>query len=387
MKYYRIQENSRFIGRKPGWSRLAQIHSQNVSSIIVIHGRRRVGKTELIEQFFRKENVLKFEGLQFRTKPQSPKKQQQRQIEECLRLLGQYTSLENIYKNVVCKNWSEFFELLSPHVSHKPTVLYFEELQWLSAFDEEFLARLKPFWDNSWRHNNGLRVVFSGSSPSFLVRQFMSDKALYNRSTQIIGLGPFSLNEIDLFLGKAGFKEKIIAACCVEGIPEYLKQISKQHSILDSLYRESFSKYGFLLEEFSKIFVSSFSDHSHYKDTIKFRCAERFMSRNELVAKLSPNSTLGGNFSKMLEDLEACGFIESYSPLHLSEGRNLTRYCIRDEYLNFYQNFIRPIEKEIRNGAFEKNHKLALNITNLIPSWAFLLNVGAAITIDLLRKF
>jgi AAA+ ATPase superfamily predicted ATPase len=86
MKYYMVRENPHFIGRETYWSRLQQIDAQEAAAVIVVYGRRRVVKTELIEQFFRKGPILKFEGLQ----PQRSKikkddtAEKRRQIEECL---------------------------------------------------------------------------------------------------------------------------------------------------------------------------------------------------------------------------------------------------------------------------------------------------------------
>jgi hypothetical protein len=70
-------------------------------------------------------------------------------------------------------------------------VLYFEELQWLANYRDDFLSEFKPFWDDTLRHNRKLRVIISGSAPAFIVSQFLSNSAMYNRSNHMIKLEPF----------------------------------------------------------------------------------------------------------------------------------------------------------------------------------------------------
>jgi len=154
------------VGRTYWWKRLQEINKKKEATVIVIYGRRRVGKTELIEQFFLNQNVLKFEGLQpDRKSKTNAKKERNRQITECLRRLGNYAEKEQEYRYIKLDRWSEFFEILTQYVEKNNVILYFEEIQWLSNYQDEFLAELKPFWDDIFRKNKKLRLIFS--TPSF----------------------------------------------------------------------------------------------------------------------------------------------------------------------------------------------------------------------------
>ena len=99
MKYYKTTKNAEFVGRNYWLQRLERIDNKNEASVIVIYGRRRVGKTELIEQFFHGRNIFKFEGIQPNRKVRAnSKKEQKKQISECIRRLGKYVQKEHEYK-------------------------------------------------------------------------------------------------------------------------------------------------------------------------------------------------------------------------------------------------------------------------------------------------
>jgi AAA+ ATPase superfamily predicted ATPase len=98
--FFKTPENSSFVGRKTEWRRLQAIHQQKSASIIVVHGRRRVGKTEFIEQFFRQADVLKFEGLEFAPPKRGvSKKAVTLQITRCVQRLGVYFEQEELFEN------------------------------------------------------------------------------------------------------------------------------------------------------------------------------------------------------------------------------------------------------------------------------------------------
>src|SRR5579863_5657109 len=125
MKYYSVSENPGFVGRQEYWRRLQQIDAEHDAAVIVVYGRRRVGKTELIEQFFRSRPLLKFEGLQperTRIRKNDPA-EKRRQIEECLVRLDRYSESSKHYRRMKLERWSDFFEVLLPYVHKAPVVL------------------------------------------------------------------------------------------------------------------------------------------------------------------------------------------------------------------------------------------------------------------------
>lgn len=335
---YIVHRNRNFVNRSRELDILTEVHKRKASALIVVSGRRRIGKTELIEQFFIGSPILKFEGIQ----PESSRKRSYEaevmyQIANCCHRLAKYLN-QPAFAKLALKSWTEFFELLVPYVKTGVVILYFEEIQWLASYSDKFTAELKPFWDDVFRHNESLRIVFSGSAPSFIARQFLRESALYNRSTTHIFLDEFSLSHTREYLVPISAKETLVAQLLIGGIPEYLKTLKGRRSVLQVICKESFSKDGFFFLEHDKIFVSSLAANKHYKNIIEMLAKKSYLTREEILKSLKITST--GSISAVLQDLEDCGFIASYSPLENASATRLTRYCLKDAYLQFYYRFV-----------------------------------------------
>jgi len=349
IKTKQVIENKNFIGRAYERSLLTQIASKIKSAIIAVYGRRRVGKTELLEQSYRSRNLLKFEGLEG--------KNQQAQREHVLYELAKYTQ-DPMLGKLKLTTWIDVFELIARHVKTGVWTVYFEEVQWLANYSGEFASELKYVWDNSFRYNPNLLLILCGSSPSFMIHEVIRSKALYNRSMYEIPLREFTLIESTGFFPKHAQKEIMDAYLVLGGIPEYLQKVNNESSIFLGICSQAFVPGGFLLTEHIKIFVSSFASNNFYQLIIEFLSKRRFATRNEITTYLKAKS--GGTLTDVLNDLELCGFIEKYIPYNSRQETTLIRYCIRDAYLNFYFSFIKPIQKFIENGDYLKQPSSAI---------------------------
>jgi len=379
MRYYAVRENPHFVGREFYWRQLQEIDRLDEASVIVVYGRRRVGKTELLEQFFRKKPILKFEGLQpdrRRIRRNSPH-EKRRQMAECLARLDEYAQSRGPhYSNMNVRRWSDFFRLLLPFVEQNEVILYFEELQWLANYRDEFLSEFKPFWDDTLRHNRKLRVIVSGSAPAFIVNQFISTSAMYGRSNHMLKLEPFDLREIDEFLRK-GKRETLLAAIAVGGIPEYLKQLKNAPSVYTGLCGKSFVPEAFFRREKDRIFVSSLSTDRAYEDILDYLAQRGHAAREEIYRAIDAGhrKKAGGSFSTALDHLVEVDFVEQYAPLTVADpehARNV-RYAIADEYLQLYYRLIRKKARAIDAGKFIANPADALPLAdfNKLMGYAF----------------
>lgn len=346
-----IKKMDQFIGRAAEKEKLTSIGDQTQPSIIIVYGRRRVGKTELLEQAFANRNILKFEGLY--------KKSQEEQKAHVLWQLSIYLQ-DPLIARLQLSSWIEIFKLIYDKVPDGLWTIYFEEVQWLASYSEGFISELKFSWDNYFRHRKGWVIILCGSAPSFIINHIIFSQSLYNRSQHELHLREFRLSEIMQFMQPCSQREVMDAYLTVGGIPEYLKWCKTKSSVFLSICNNSFLPEGFFAREYEKIFISSLSDNKHYKTIIEFLAGVRFASREDILKHLQISS--GGALSEILHDMELCGFIERYAPYHLQKNSSLARYCIADHYIQFYYKFIHHLEKEIRSGKFQENPLSAIKI-------------------------
>lgn len=348
----KIGKMATFVGRRIEWKRLSALGlACGEPVILIVYGRRRIGKTELLEQVFAERHILKFEGIRG--------KSQQEQKAHVLWQLSVYVQ-DSLLAKLRLDTWVEVFKLIYDRIPEGKWTIYFEEVQWLADYKDEFISELKFAWDNWFRHREGWMVILCGSSPSFIINQVILSKSLYNRSQHELHLKEFTLNETQEFLGHHSQREVMDAYLTVGGIPEYLKWCKTSSSIFISICNNAFTPDSFFSREYERIFVSSLAENKHYKTIIQFLANVRFATREELLKHLKISST--GTLSDILKDMELCGFIEKYTPYNLSDNSKLSRYCISDHYLQFYYKFIKPIDSEIQRGFFQENPALAIKV-------------------------
>ena len=357
MKPKIIPKNQRFIGREDKLGRFKAAEDEEEAAVIIVYGRRRIGKTELIEQHFRTRNLLKFEGIQPDPKL-SHAAVREYEIGLVLSQLAEYAEAPH-FARLKFERWKEIFDLLASLIATGSWTLYFEEVQWLANYHPEFFAELKSVWDNQLRHNKDLIIVLCGSSPSFISGQLIASQAFYSRTNEEILLRELSLQETRSFLGEhRSLYEVLLGYLTVGGVPGYLKYLAKESSVLLSLCKHSFLPNAYFLRDAKRVFVSSLRTNSHFEATIHYLSKKKYATREEIARNLKIKA--GGSLTELLNELEACAFIERYTPVHLSENSTVVRYCISDNYLQFYYKFIAPLRKDIEQGAFQEHPTAAL---------------------------
>ena len=327
------------IGRDSEKEVLNRIYASKEAEFLALYGRRRVGKTHLIREYFSRKQGLYFELVGKKGGSQK----------EHLQLFTQ--SLMEAFpfsvEVAVPNSWHKALTWLTDQIEQRskkePVVLFFDELPWLSGRKSGFLAAIDHFWNTKWSRLPNIRLIVCGSAASWMLRHIVNAKGgLHNRITASIQLDPLNLQETECFLKSRGCRfsrEQILSLfMVVGGIPHYLKQIDKGKSVVQNISRLCFQKGGLLRDEFKRLFSSLF-DHSEQHEMLIRTLAK---SRSGLSRKVLPVPS-GGTLSKRLEELEASGFIQSFIPYGKSSRDRF--YRLIDEYAIFYLRWIEPTLK------------------------------------------
>ena len=320
------------IGRLSEVNILNNCLNSSRSELIAVHGRRRVGKTYLIRNFYSKNFVFEFSGIH-----QEPMKKQ---------LKNFYLKLETLYPvTKIPKDWLEAFQLLEKYLEtlkgKRKKVVFLDEFPWLDTRKSGFLAAFDNFWNNYASKRNDLIVVVCGSAASYMIQNIIQSKGgLHNRITQQIHLAPFNLLETELMLKSNNVKlsryDILQLYMAIGGVPHYLEKILPGESVPQIIDRLCFQKNGFLRNEFKTIFASLFEHHENHERILRLLATVRKgFTRNEILAKIKLKS--GGTLSKTLTELEMSGFIDKYTTYKNAKD---ALYRLSDEYSLFYIRFI-----------------------------------------------
>lgn len=347
----------RFLGRRKEYQELDSIYKQPQSSILVLYGRRRIGKSYLIKHFASHFPNLCFEGLE-----EEPTKTQ---IGHFAKQLAAQIA-DPLLKRAHFSNWNDVFDYLTIYIqsrkSKKKLVLFFDELPWMACSQNKLMSLLKYYWDNQWSKSN-VMLILCGSISSFMIKNVIHSKALYGRVDHEMHLGKLTPDESLLFFKNLRSKNEALQyLLLLGGVPKYLTEIQLDKSFQQNIHRLCFSQNGFLVREYEKIFYSHFKEKKTYGQIIEL-LAKGPADLKTLSAKLKIPS--GGGLKGYLDNLESAGFVTDYLPFNKTAGSKLKRYKLSDEYILFYFKYIRPHQKSIQSlKANQIFHK------KILPEWA-----------------
>jgi uncharacterized protein len=324
------------IGRDAEKKILNRMIESKEAELIAIYGRRRVGKTFLVRNYYQQQLVFECTGIH--------EAGLMEQLFNFSRALQQ--SMKSAIPPATPNNWIQAFIFLSDFLQtilkEQPVVVLFDEFPWLHTPKSGFLTAFGHWW-NTWASRQlKLKVVICGSAASWMIENVLHNKGgLHNRVSQTIQLFPFSLKESEAYLISRGIKmdhfQLIQLYMAMGGIPQYLKQVDKGEStnqVIDKLF---FEKNGMLKTEFKVLYQSLFDNASHHEAILRQLAKKpNGMSRSEII-EASGLST-GGTTTKLFEELEQSGFISHYVPFEKSLRDGI--YKISDEYSLFYLKFI-----------------------------------------------
>ena len=331
--------NTDFVGRVRELRLLTDFLARPTSSIAVIHGRRRIGKSLLIQQALAGRRVLTFEGLENQPK--------QAQIQAFLFQLGRQGGDGSAGRPV--GDWREALVRLEPLLRAAPGCVVLDEFQWMANYRRELVSDLKLVWEQYLARIPGVKLVLCGSVASFMTTKVVRASALYGRTDLELHLRGFHLDETRALLHNKGLDEVIEASLYVNGVPKYLDLVRPYPSVRLAFEELAFRENGYFVEEYERIFTSHFGRNPDFRRIVGVLATHpQGLLRKELAEQAGVDE--GGTLTAHLADLESAGFIASVTPFDKGHTSRLIRYVLSDAYMRFYFAFIRPNLRRIRSG-------------------------------------
>ena len=322
------------IGRYNEQQTLQQYVESDKPEFVAVYGRRRVGKTFLIKEYFKKKFSFYISGLANATK-----KEQLENFNTTLTYYGKTPYPRS-------KNWTESFRQLIHLLEHSKKkgkkIIFIDELPWFDTPRSGFITGLEYFW-NSWASSRpDILLIACGSATSWIINKLLkSRRGLHNRVTRRMLIEPFNLAECEDFFRYKKIvldRKSIVESYMIfGGIPFYINMFEKGLSLAQNVDKLCFTKNGELKDEFLILYSSLFKNSEHHEIVINALAKKRMgLTRAKIIQE---TKIQGGGLTTVLEELEQCNFIRSYNAYEKKTKERL--YQLIDFYSLFYLNFIK----------------------------------------------
>lgn len=344
---------------------LETLYQSNEAEFIAIYGRRRVGKTFLVNQYFQGRGLyFEITGIHKAS------------------LNQQLDNFATVYADIFCRgkkkdrfnSWFEAFTALRRQIEIVPqqekVVLFFDELPWFATPKSEFLPVLEHCWNRYLSRMPNVLLIVCGSAASWMIDNIINNKGgFHGRLSKKIRLLPFSLSETENFLKTRQIdlprKDILEIYMAMGGVAKYLTQIRPGRSAAQVINDTCFSKNGYLFGEFENLYRSLFDNHEQHMEIVRqLAKKKKGLNRSDLLGKTGLSS--GGSSSKVLRELESSGFIVKI-PQYPNKKSNWI-YRLNDEYSLFYLDWIESAPDMSLQGI-DENYWLKQRTSRRWSTW------------------
>ncbi len=347
----------KIIGRVDEQDLLKRLYDSPKSEFVAVYGRRRVGKTFLIKEFFQDELFFSVSGLS--------NAGTESQIKNF------YTAMlrQGLESSIPPKDWLDVFNLLADLIESsraKRKVVLLDELPWMDTPKSGFVTALEHFWNDFASGRSDILLLVCGSATSWIINKLINNHGgLHNRLTRHIFLQPFTLKESEEMLARQGFNlsryEVAVCYMVFGGIPFYLSLLDSRYSLAQNIDKLLFSPKGELALEFENLYASLFRNAEEHISVVRALSRRKSgLDRTEILKACKLKT--GNGITTILNNLQNCGFITQYRCI--DNGRKRNYYRLSDFFTLFYFYF----EEEIRNR--KKDFWLKLQTTPKFGAWA-----------------
>ena len=328
-----------FADREQELQFLEQHYKTEAAELIIIYGRRRVGKTELALQFSKNKPHLYF---------LADRRPETEVIQELKQRMSLYLKNESFAKLAI-KDWIELFQEFTKWNKTQHTIIIIDEFPTLIEANHAIPSIFQKIWDQNLKNTNTMLILL-GSSIATMETQVLNYKSpLYGRRTAQWKLNPLKIFHLKPFFPKYNLETLIHVYACIGGVPAYLQKFSPQLSFWQNVEQKILTKGEFLYEEAEFLLREELREPRNYSLILK-AIAQGARTYGEILNQTNMDKSILSKYTSVLEDL---GFIKRTYPIAITPKPRKGFYTIADNYLNFWFKYIFPNRTELETGNTE----------------------------------
>lgn len=312
-----------FIGRQKELSLMDTLAGSGKFELLVLYGRRRVGKTRLLQEFISTHKAIFFSAEE---------KNDPLNLADFSRTVQTYFDVRSYS---VFSGWEDAFRYVGDHVS-EPLTLIIDEFPFIATENPSVKSILQHVIDHDW-HNKPIFLILCGSSVSFMENEVMGYKSpLYGRSTSQMEVLPFDYYEAAAFFPGYSAIDKLLAYGILGGIPCYLQRFSDKLTIEQNIATQILETGSFLKDEPQLLLRMELREPSVYNSVFE-AIASGSSKQNEISQKIHEDSA---KCNKYISILRSIRLLDRITPCGEEESSRKSIYKITDNYFAFWYRYI-----------------------------------------------
>lgn len=314
---------------------------------VVIYGRRRVGKTALINEFCKDKPFIFFSALNATS---------QENLEGLSKAIYEYKNPEFAGTDApVYPNFDAAFQDITRLASNQRLIFVIDEYPYLAKADKSISSRLQHIIDHTWQ-NSKLFLILCGSSMSFMEYQVLGyESPLYGRRTAQFKIEALKYREIASFIPERSPEQLSLVYGITGGIPHYINKLAVKDDVDSALLENLFDTSAYLFEEPENLLKQELREPSMYNSIITAIAGGASRS-NEISTKVGIES---GKCAKYIQVLLDLGILQKETPITEKPGRK-TVYAIKDQFFRFWYRFVPRNMTAITSGRIRNVYDRAV---------------------------
>ncbi len=312
------------IGRSRELKQIENLNTSGHFEFLIMYGRRRVGKTTILQEFSRRHEVIFYSAQE---------KNDALNLQDFSRAVQLHYNKRYI---APFPSWEEALSYITSQTSEHKTILIIDEFPFMAGPNPSIKSILQHEIDHHWKDLN-LFLILCGSSVSFMINDIMGyESPLYGRATSSMEVKPFDYLDSALFFPEYSAEEKLLAYGILGGVPRYLNAFSPKRSVRKNIETAILSSGAFLYDEPQMLLRSELREPNTYNSILE-AISKGYNKVTEIADAIHEDK---GKCSKYLTTLQTIRLVEKCTPCGEGEGGKKTIYTISDHFYRFWYRYL-----------------------------------------------
>jgi hypothetical protein len=331
-----------FVNRIDELNYLEKLHKEQDARFVIMYGRRRIGKTELLRQFSKNKKHLFFS---------SDFSSEQEQLKQFSEKIFQLTR-ESFLQNQPFGSWEALLRYIFDHLIPKMPLIIIDEFPYLCISNPALPSILQKIWDEKGKESN-IFLILCGSYMSFMEKEVLGSKSpLFGRRTGQIALQPLSFKDLKLFFPRYSEEDRVFVYSILGGTPAYLQRFHDHKTIEQNVKEEILNKNGFLFSETRFLLIEELREPAIYFSILKAIAFGR-TRLNEIVQETGISDPHKVN--KYLSVLRELRIVKREIPITENKPHKSRKgiYSLNDPFFRFWFRYVLPHMSYLEEGDLD----------------------------------